>query len=620
MRTDERPVVICLTASGLEVARRAAQELDAELHGLARRVGAPRTFDDVAAHLRGLFQEGRPIVGVCAAGILIRALAPLLADKTEEPPVLALAQDGSAAVPLLGGHRGANEMAATLAEAFSAHAAITTASETALHMALETPDAGWRTRDAADDHRRLAAALLSGAGARLEGAAPAWLVDPLRAALGERLDLSGVDAAALQARLYAEGAAEPKTYAHARLALGVGAARGADPEAAVRLAERALAEAGLPELAVFGVFSLDLKADEAAVHAVARRFGVAARFFTAEALEAETPRLRTPSETVFAEVGCHGVAEAAALAAAGPQAALVLPKVKSSEATVAAALAPEPPSAKPGRLRGRLRIVGLGPGAAEERTHAAFSAVQAAEEVVGYQFYVDLLPEELRPKSLRAFALGEEEARSRYALERAAEGRDVALIGSGDAGVYAMGALVMELLDRPADRGGVSDAARRVEIVSVPGVSAMQTASARAGALLGHDFCAISLSDLLTPWEAIERRLTAAAAGDFVVALYNPVSQKRRTQFARAVEILSDHRPADTPVLIARSLGREGETLTRRTLAEVSVDEVDMMTTVLIGSSASRAFQTGDIRAGAQGWRLYTPRGYAAKSGRGENA
>ncbi|HHL21389.1 MAG TPA: precorrin-3B C(17)-methyltransferase, partial [Aliiroseovarius sp.] len=205
------------------------------------------------------------------------------------------------------------------------------------------------------------------------------------------------------------------------------------------------------------------------------------------------------------------------------------------------------------------------------------------------------------------FALGQEEARCRHALERAGEGRRVALISSGDAGIYAMGALVFELLDRAPDQGGVSDAARRAQVISAPGISALQAAAARAGAPLGHDFCAISLSDLLTPRADIIRRIRAAAEGDFVIAFYNPVSRKRRTLLATARDMLLDHRPPDTPVLLASNLGRPQENLRYRRLDALDVEEVDMLTVVLVGSSNSRLAQLGE------GPRMYTPRGYARR-------
>ena len=164
-----------------------------------------------------------------------------------------------------------------------------------------------------------------------------------------------------------------------------------------------------------------------------------------------------------------------------------------------------------------------------------------------------------------------------------------------------------ELLDRGPEQMGVTDAARRVEVVCSPGVSALQGAAARAGAPLGHDFCAISLSDLLTPREDIVKRLKAAAEGDFVIAFYNPVSMRRRTLLAEARDILLEHRPADTPVMLASSLGRPEEFVRYRRLDELQVDEVDMLTVVLIGSSHSKLAALGE------GPRMYTPRGYARK-------
>jgi len=234
---------------------------------------------------------------------------------------------------------------------------------------------------------------------------------------------------------------------------------------------------------------------------------------------------------------------------------------------------------------------------------AVTAAVRAATDLVGYQLYIDLLGPLTAGKTLHPYALGEEEARVRAALDLAAAGRQVALVCSGDPGIYAMAALVFELLDREPRPEW-----RRPEVTVVPGISALQAAAARAGAPLGHDFRAISLSDLLTPWPVIERRLRAAAEGDFVVALYNPVSRRRTTQLVRAVEILRGHRPAATPVVLARNLGREGESVTVIDLAALAPEAVDMLTVVLIGSSETRRVARGDGGA----W-VYTPRGYAAK-------
>jgi cobalt-precorrin 5A hydrolase/precorrin-3B C17-methyltransferase len=232
--------------------------------------------------------------------------------------------------------------------------------------------------------------------------------------------------------------------------------------------------------------------------------------------------------------------------------------------------------------------------------------VAEATDLVGYSLYLDLLGPLADGKARHDFDLGAEERRVRHAMELAGEGRIVALVCSGDAGIYAMATLVFELLDR----GDLPDGARRIEIQVSPGISALQAAAARAGAPLGHDFCTISLSDLLTPWPDIVRRVEAAAEGDFVIAFYNPVSMKRRTQLAFARDVLLRHRAPETPVILATNLGREGERVRIVDLAALDVDEVDMLTVVVVGSTNTRVVTTGEGRRFA-----YTPRGYAAKPG-----
>jgi len=596
---SESPVFVALTAEGAALARRLQHDLPgAALHGLARRVAEADTlFDDTGEHLRALFAAGRPIVGLCAAGVLVRALAPALGDKRAEPAVVALAEDGSAAVPLLGGHRGANALARRLAALTGGSAALTTAGDLRFGVALDAPPPGWRLANP-EDHKAFAAALLAGAAVRLDGDLP-WLAAS---------DLPLADDAPLVLRAGVAprtGAPGALIYHPQVLALGLGCERGTAPEEAIALAERCLTENDLAPGALAAVVSLDLKSDEPAIHAAAAHFGVPARFFPAATLEAEAPRLANPSEAVFREVGCHGVAEGAALAAAGPEAALVVPKTKSARATCAVAQAPAPlePAAL-GRARGSLAVVGLGPGDPMWRAPEAETALRQASDLVGYRLYLDLLGPLAAGKACHAYALGDEEARVRAALELAAQGRDVALVCSGDPGIYAMAALVFELIERAEE-----PAWARPAITVVPGISALQAAAARAGAPLGHDFCAISLSDLLTPWPVIERRLHAAAEGDFVVALYNPVSRRRRDQLAAAARILGGRRPAATPVVLARNLGRDGESVEIVRLDALTPDLVDMLTVVLVGASETRIVPRGD-----GGRWVYTPRGYAAKA------
>ena len=594
------PVVLALSRSGEDTAHRIAAALGAQVHGRKGRVDrADAYFANALDHARDLFAAGTPIVGVCASGILIRAVAPLLADKKNEPPVVSVSDDGAVVVPLLGGHRGANRLARDIAKTLGATAAVTTAGDVSLGIALDEPPVGWRVSNA---HlaKEVMAKLLSGQKAQLEGAL-AGTDHPLS-------NLPQSTEAQDDVVLWVDTAPAPEGvlgYHPTIASLGVGCARNCPPEELSELVHGQLAGASLAPEAVASVNSIDLKADEPAMIELAHELGVPLRFFTAAELEEETPRLQHPSDVVFAEVGCHGVSEGAALRAGGSDAALTVPKAKTAQATCAIATLDTPLTERQGRKRGRLSIVGIGPGQASWRTPEVSRLVVEAEELVGYGLYIDLLGPLAAGKQRSDFPLGGEEDRCRYALERAGEGRDVALVCSGDAGIYAMGALVFELLDREAH--GVSDAARRVEVVCSPGVSALQGAAARAGAPLGHDFCAISLSDLLTPREDIVKRLEAAAVGDFVIAFYNPVSKRRRTLLAESRDILLRHRPAGTPVMLASSLGRPEENIRYRRLDELDVDEVDMLTVVLVGSSKSRLAQLGE------GARMYTPRGYARK-------
>ncbi len=589
--------LIVLTSDGAELARRIAREEDgARIHGLAGRIDdADETFTDTIAHIRELFGDGQTIVGICATGILIRALAPMLSDKHDEPPVVALSPDGASAVPLLGGHHGANELARRMAGITGGHAAVTTASDAKLGMALDNPPDGWTVANP-DAVKPLVAAALAGTAPCLvvEAGDIDWLA-------GFPVDGNGEWMIRITDRKITPNARElvlnPPT-----LAVGVGCERDCSEDELWRLVRTTLDEAGLADASVGAVVSIDVKADETAVHAVAERLSRPARFFTPDRLEAETPRLANPSDLVFREVGAHGVAEAAALAAAGPEGSLIVPKRKSVRATCAIARGPHIDAATAGVPRGVLSIVGTGPGDREYRIPATDQAVFPASDIVGYGPYLDLLGSAIAGKTRHDFDLGAEEARCRHALDLAAQGRHVALVSSGDPGVFAMATLVFELLDRE-DRA----AWRRLAIQVEPGVSAMQLAAARAGAPLGHDFCAISLSDLLTPRPAIDARLAAAAEADFVIALYNPASRTRRQLLEAARDTLLKHRPGDTPVVVARNLAREGETVEVVRLAELKLDAIDMLTLVIVGNSQSRA-----LRHDGRAW-AYTPRGYAAK-------
>lgn len=601
--TPAIPAVVILNEAAAPLGRRIAAGISGELHGAVARVtSADVLFPSVKDHVQALFSAGRPIVAVMASGALIRLLAPLLCDKQTEPPVIVVAEDGSSVVPLLGGHHGANDLARSIAASLGAHAAVTTAGDLKFGVALDQPPEGYVLANP-NAAKAVMAELVAGAGVRLGASSAAWLTQSrLPFEQEARVTLTVTDQNKTAGEL--ELVYHPKT-----LVLGMGCERHAKPAEAITLAEEALTKGGFARQSLAAICSIDLKADETAIHAVAAHFGVPARFFTAATLEAEAPRLKNPSEVVFAEVGCHGVAEGAALAAVGAEGELVVEKIKSKGATAAIASASDIIDPKTtGRARGTLFVVGIGPGSDDWRSPEVSRMVQASTDLVGYSLYLDLLGPLADGKVRHDFDLGKEEARVVHAMELAGEGRTVALVCSGDAGIYAMATLVFELFDK----GGITDGASRIEVQVSPGISALQAAAARIGAPLGHDFCTISLSDLLTPWEHIQRRVKAAGEGDFVIAFYNPVSMKRRTQLAYARDELLKYRPATTPVILATNLGREGEHVRTVPLGELNVDDVDMLTVVVVGSSESRTVTTGDGKT----W-VYTPRGYSGKADTG---
>ncbi len=238
----------------------------------------------------------------------------------------------------------------------------------------------------------------------------------------------------------------------------------------------------------------------------------------------------------------------------------------------------------------KIYVVGIGAGSAGGMTYEARKVLENADVIVGYTVYADLVKKLLPNKEYYTSAMKQERERCEKAVEMAAQGRKVAVICSGDAGVYGMASLLYEVAAEYED----------IEVCVVAGVSAMLSGGALVGAPLGHDFAVISLSDLLTPWEKIEKRLECAAIGDFAVCLYNPSSKKRHDYLQKACDIMLRHRDTKTVCAIARNIGRDGEEYAVMTLSELRDYKADMFTTVFIGNS-----QTREIKG-----KMVTPRGY----------
>lgn len=593
------PVLVVLTQKGAATAKRLLQVFpSAEIHAREGRIDDAHTyFTSIKESLPALFARGVPIVAFCSTGIVVRTLASLLGEKRAEPPVLAVSEDGAHIVPLLGGHHGGHGLAHKIAEHLGGWIASTGAGENRFGVMLDAPPSGWCLSNASD-YPAFIAELLAQESVQLEHDdntfPPLWLTQS-RLPWKKKAELSIY--VGTKNKL---GNSECLVYHPRTLLLGVGCERGVAVDELLTLVDGVLQQEGLSRGSVAAIVSVDIKVDESALHLLGEALNVPVRFFSATRLEQETPRLKNPSEEVFATVGCHSVAEASALAAAGEDGVLLMEKTKSARATCAIASAPMPVDIDcVGRGRGSLVIIGIGPGGALMRSLEAEQSLTRASDIVGYNLYLRLLEPLTIGKRLHGFDIGEEQARARKALELTKRGCDVALVSSGDAGIYAMASPLFEELEALEQH-----AHHRFALRVVPGISSMQAAAARSGAPLGHDFAVISLSDLLTPWEQIEKRLSMALDGDFVIVLYNPVSKRRRHRLIRALELLRSGRALAVPVVIARNLGREGEHVRVVTLEEINASEIDMTTLLIIGSSKTRCF--GD--------RVYTPRGYSEKT------
>jgi cobalt-precorrin 5A hydrolase/precorrin-3B C17-methyltransferase len=524
--------------------------------------------------LQQAWDECDGIVLFLATGAAVRLVAPLLDDKHHDPGVVCVDDAGRFAVALAGGHGGgANALARRVADTLGATPVVTTASDAVGAPALDLlgVELGFKIEDGSD---------LAAVGAALVSGEPVRLVSEGRWPLGP-LPENVVRAEEPESPVILisdRAVSVPRPAVVCRppsLVVGVGCSRSAKAGEILDLLDRSLREVGLSKKSVASLASIEAKSDEAGLLEAAQKLDVPLRFYAAEELTAmEVPN---PSTVVESAVGTPSVAEASVLASG---AELVAEKRKSENATVAIGRLP---------VRGRLSLVGLGPGGDALIPPLARDALAASELVVGLGQYVERIEHLLRPGTrVSTPPLGNEVERAKGALAEARAGGSVALVSGGDVGVYAMASPALEM------------AGDDVEITVVPGITAAQAAASLLGSPLGHDHCSISLSDLLTPWEVIRERVRAAAEADFVVSLYNPRSKGRDWQLGKAREILLEHRSPDTPVGIVKNAYRDGQEVILTDLGSLRPESVDMLTIVVIGSSRT------EIRAG----RMVTPRGY----------
>ncbi|MFM0605967.1 precorrin-3B C(17)-methyltransferase [Paraburkholderia sediminicola] len=590
------PPAIVILGSGALATARHIQALYAgcQVHALQGRVEADVSYTELGAHLRDLYARGTPIVALCAAGIVIRCVAPLLSNKGAEPPVLAVAEDGSAVVPLLGGLAGVNVMAREIAAALAVSPAITTSGELRFGTCVLNPPDGYALADIAQG-KRFVSDLLAGESTRIEGEAP-WLEEAqLPRSESARLAIRVTPRAwdgrddelvihprSVVAAVTVQGAG---AYSNTEAGLGVNLSSDAQTGSGARitaLVREALDAHGLATLSLAALLASSEHMADPALADAAASLKVPLRFAQPRPEDGEPPSnllhaaLRFPYETLHDD----------------------------ADAGVALALAPLAIDADTiGRTRGRLTVIGLGPGSADLMVPAARTALNEATDILGYETYVKMAGPLRANQRVHGTDNREEMQRARHAFELASTGRFVVMVSSGDPGVFAMAAAVLEALEE----GGSTNADwRAVQLAIVPGVSAAMATAAQAGAPLGHDFCMLSLSDNLKPWSIIEKRLRHAAEADLVMAFYNPISRARPWQLDKALDIVREYRAAETKVVLGRDIGRPGSTLRTITLGELRSNDVDMRTMVIVGSSTTRAFANG-IDGGE--W-VYTPRWY----------
>ncbi|MCP2726866.1 precorrin-3B C(17)-methyltransferase [Limnofasciculus baicalensis] len=604
------------------------------------------------SHIAAIWEDCRAFIFGLATGAVVRLIAPLLGDKYQDPAVIVIDETGNFVISLCSGHQGkADELTRALA-IYLGGTPILTGASAGLGLAgvdmLGVPF-GWVRGNG--DWKGVSAAVARGEAVEViqEVGSILWQ-NHLPKQHSFQLSPFPTPHSPLAARILISARVGhflpesdlPTVQWYPRvLWVGIGCERGTSRELIERAIRETCRDYHLSEFAIAGIATIDLKADEIGIIELCGNGNLPLRTFSREILR--SIKVPTPSEIVAAEVGTPSVAEAAAICASltplishsqsstktdipsatnfpttstktdnpsatnfppksstktdNPSAAILVPKqiFKSENEPGAVTIAIAQSEIEYTGRTGKLFLVGIGPGQLEQMTQSAKMAISRADAVIGYSLYIDLIAAIFRPgQIIESLPITQERQRAIRAIELAEWGLSVAVVSSGDCGIYGMAGLVLEELKLRQWDGKIP------EVEVFPGITALQSAASRVGAPLMHDFCAISLSDLLTPWEVIEKRVEAAAQADFVTAFYNPRSRNRTKQIAIAQQIFLKYRYPNTPVAIIRSAYREDEEITLTTLDKLLEIPIDMLTTVLIGNQSTTLYED---------WMI-TPRGY----------
>jgi cobalt-precorrin 5A hydrolase/precorrin-3B C17-methyltransferase len=557
------------------------------------------------------WNDSKALIFVMAAGIVVRTIAPLIKDKRTDPAVVVLDETGKYAISLLSGHiGGGNELAKEIANFLKGEAVITTASDVNNLTAIDI----WASENglAIEDWEimpHIATRYISNGALRvyseIEIALPDEFLKVSDPRFADVLITNKKDIYLTQPQCPPDecstGSCRVKGQLYLRpknLIVGIGCNSGTSAEEIEDAVKKVLNEHNLSFLSVKSIATIDIKGTEPGLVAFAEKYNLYIDTYTHDELNTAAHKAENieKSDAVFNATGAYAVAEPSALLASGADKLLIL-KQKIGNVTVAVAelkRVQSPELRVKSKKDSRLYIIGTGPGSIKHITPYAQEAIRKSDVIVGYGTYLDLIQELIKDKEVVSTGMTQEIDRCKKAVELAASGKTVAVISGGDPGIYAMAGLVFEIVRKQ----GILP-----EIEVIPGISALNACAARLGAPLMHDFAAISLSDRLTPWDLIEKRLAAAASADFVTILYNPKSMGRPEHINKARAIFLRHRSTETPVGIVKGATRENERIIITNLRDMLNYDIDMQTTVIIGNSQTFT------------WNNYmiTPRGYENK-------
>lgn len=563
-----------------------------EIQSVVKCRGESRRNEDAPLEelVKEAFSSADALIFWCAAGIAVRCIAPCLTHKSQDPAVLVLDERGKHCISLLSGHMGgANALAGTVSALCGAEPVITTGTDTEHRFSVdEFARCNGLVVTDWEKAKRISAKVLAGetltigSGMKKEQYCPVEGLEEQNWKEGEFL--SNADVWITPRRITAPD--QVLQLIPRNLTVGIGCRKGTELSALHAALDRFMEQTGLDRRGICRITSIDRKKEEQGLVDLASDLGVPFVTYTSEEL-LQAPGEYPSSEFVREITGVDNVCQRSAMLGAGDGAAVIAEKTVVDGITMAAAAGV---LKKSGNARGIVYAVGIGPGEPEQMTPQAEAALLRSDLIVGYKTYVDQIRPVFPDKEYKVSGMRQELLRIREALEEARTGKTVAVISSGDASVYGMGGLLWELSEQYDD----------VDVECVAGITAALSGGAVLGAPLGHDFACVSLSDLLTPWDLIRKRLELAAEGDFVIALYNPSSRTRQHRYEEACRILLEHRPGNTVCGWCRNIGRQGEEWKVCTLKELQQQPVDMLTTVFIGNSRTRV-----IRG-----RMVTPRGY----------